>query len=72
MPVRRLKRGDPRELELGNRSRARSDLSRCNVSDQVQGLHGSSQQDEPQYELESDTPDLIALHTGSAMRKFQP
>ena len=33
---------------------------------------GSSQQDEPQYELESDTPDLIALHTGSAMRKFQP
>ena len=37
---------------------------------QIKGYTVGASEDEPQYEIKSDTTDHIAMHKGSALRKL--
>lgn len=56
-----------RVLELGSRARAGQDHTRRHVAN---GYMVHANTDEPQYEIESDTTDHVAMHKGSALTKL--
>jgi hypothetical protein len=72
MPARRFKRGDHVSWN-SEAGRVSGRISRVVTSALTfQGYTVRASKDEPQYELESDTTDHIAMHKGSALRQLQP
>jgi hypothetical protein len=70
MTTRRFKRGDHVSWN-SEAGRVRGRIARVVTSEiQFKGYTVRASEDEPQYEITSDTTDHVAMHKGSALRKL--
>jgi len=58
-------------VELGSRPRPGNDPEKDHLGHHVQGLHVRASKEEPQYLIESDTTDHLAMHKGSALKRLK-
>jgi hypothetical protein len=71
MVAKRLKRGDHVSWN-SEAGRVRGKIKRVvTTPTKFKGYTVHASSDEPQYEIRSDTPDHIAMHKGSALRKLR-
>jgi hypothetical protein len=71
MVAKRLKRGD-RVSWNSEAGRVRGKITRIvRTATKFKGYTIRASNDEPQYEIKSDTTDHIAVHKGSALRKLR-
>ena len=71
MAKRRLKRGD-RVSWNSEAGRVRGKIVRVVTSEiQFKGYTVHASEDEPQYEIKSETTEHVAMHKGSALRKLR-
>ena len=70
MTTRRFKRGDHVSWN-SEAGRVSGRIARVVTTEiQFKGYTVRASEDEPQYEIKSDTTDHIAMHKGSALRRF--
>lgn len=71
MAKRRFERGD-RVSWNSEAGRVRGQITRVVTSEtQFKGYTVHASEDEPQYEITSETTDHVAMHKGSALRKLR-
>ena len=71
MVAKRLKRGD-RVSWNSEAGRVRGKITRIvTTATKFKGYTVRASNDEPQYEIRSDTTDHIAVHKGSALRRLR-
>ena len=71
MPAKRFKQGDQVSWN-SEAGRVRGTITRVVTSEiEFKGYTVHASEDEPQYEIKSDTTDHIAMHKGSALTKLK-
>jgi hypothetical protein len=71
MPAKRFRIGDHVSLD-SEAGRVRGRITRVVTSPiEFKGYTVHASTDEPQYEIESDTTDHVAIHKGSALTKLR-